>query len=242
MALWRRAGFERGQTILDLGCGPGFASIDLAQLVGSEGRVIAVDASARFIDHLRATASALNLSQIEAQVADAEQLDLPASSIDGIYSRWMFCFLAQPKAVIDAVARMLRPGGALAITDYFNQQAETIAPKSEAIDRVFKAIGEAWKVRGGDPDIAGRLPGMIAECGLQVQDIHPMIRIGRPGSLEWQWIETIVFNFLPTMIELGVLSAEDREAFEGEWAARSKDPYSFFCSPPVIDIIATKPA
>lgn len=242
MALWRRAGFRPGQTILDLGCGPGYTSIDLAQLVGPKGCVIALDTSARFIDHLRATAASLKLNQIEAQVADAEQLDLPANSIDGAYSRWMFCFLADPKEVLSAVARSLRPGGPIAITDYFNQQAETVAPKSEAIDRVFRAIGEAWQVRGGDPDIAGRLPRLLADCGLEVQELYPMIRIGRPGSLEWEWIETIVFNFLPTMIELGVLSAADRKAFEAQWEERREDPYSFFCSPPVIDIIATKPA
>lgn len=51
-ALWNRAGFAPGQTILDAGCGPGFATLDLARLVGPRGRIIAVDHSARFLDHL----------------------------------------------------------------------------------------------------------------------------------------------------------------------------------------------
>src|SRR5262245_39571237 len=46
---WRRAGFTAGQTILDLGCGPGFASLDLAELTGPPGRVVAIDQSARFL-------------------------------------------------------------------------------------------------------------------------------------------------------------------------------------------------
>ena len=42
---WRRAGFTQGQTILDVGCGPGHATLDLAEIVGQSGRVVALDRS-----------------------------------------------------------------------------------------------------------------------------------------------------------------------------------------------------
>ena len=42
---WRRAGFTAGQTLLDVGCGPGHATVDLAGIVGPSGRVVAVDRS-----------------------------------------------------------------------------------------------------------------------------------------------------------------------------------------------------
>src|SRR2546421_1314466 len=47
--LWERAGIQPGQTVLDLGCGPGHAALDLAQIVGPTGRVIAIDESASFL-------------------------------------------------------------------------------------------------------------------------------------------------------------------------------------------------
>src|SRR5678816_202122 len=47
---WRRAGFTIGQTILDVGCGPGYATLDLAEIAGTTGRVVAMDRSARFLD------------------------------------------------------------------------------------------------------------------------------------------------------------------------------------------------
>ena len=50
--LWDRAGFGPGDRLLDLGCGPGFASVELAERVGAGGRVLAVDESARFIGAL----------------------------------------------------------------------------------------------------------------------------------------------------------------------------------------------
>ena len=48
---WERAGFRPGQKLLDLGCGPGFATVDLAQRVGPRGQVVAVDIAERAVDH-----------------------------------------------------------------------------------------------------------------------------------------------------------------------------------------------
>ncbi len=54
--VWRRAGFTVGQTLLDVGCGPGYATADLAGIVGDRGQVVAVDRSERFLEVLRAIA------------------------------------------------------------------------------------------------------------------------------------------------------------------------------------------
>ena len=54
MAAWQRGGFTVGQTLIDVGCGPGYATLDLAELVGAHGRIVAVDRSRRFLDTLDA--------------------------------------------------------------------------------------------------------------------------------------------------------------------------------------------
>ena len=63
-AAWQRAGFQAGDRLLDLGCGPGFASLDLAELVGANGRVLAIDQSHDYISHLQQQAEALKLQQL----------------------------------------------------------------------------------------------------------------------------------------------------------------------------------
>ena len=55
---WARAGFSRGQTLIDVGCGPGHATLDLAEIVGPSGRVVAVDRSRRFLDAVAAAVGA----------------------------------------------------------------------------------------------------------------------------------------------------------------------------------------
>ena len=111
-ASWRRAGFGYGSTVVDVGCGPGFASIDLAHLVGPQGHVIAVDSSEKFLAHLDATAGAQALTNIKTLCTDVQCLSLPTASIDGAYARWILCFLSDPQALVKAIASALKPGAA----------------------------------------------------------------------------------------------------------------------------------
>ena len=126
-ASWRRAGFGYGSTVVDVGCGPGFASIDLSHLVGPQGRVIAVDSSEKFLAHLSATARAQGLDNVETLCTDVQLLSLPTASLDGAYARWILCFLSDPEAVVKAIASALKPGGTFVAMDYFNYGAFTLA-------------------------------------------------------------------------------------------------------------------
>src|SRR5512137_941250 len=71
---WQRAGLTAGQTVIDIGAGPGYASLDLAEIVGGTGRVMAVERSRRFLDALETMArqrGLANITTIEADVVDA---------------------------------------------------------------------------------------------------------------------------------------------------------------------------
>ena len=239
-ALWERAGFGSGHTILDVGCGPGFATFDLARLVGPRGRVIAVDASARFLDHLQKQLAAQAVTNVETSLLDVEQLKLTPTSIDGAYARWVLCFVRNPRSVVAAVADALRPGGAFAVQDYFDYHAMTLAPRSAIFTRVIDAVEASWRAHGGDPDLVSRLPEIMGGCGLHVREIQPTLRVARPGSTLWQWPATFFRNYIPTLVGMGLLRPNEQAEFEHEWEERSKDPHTFFCTPPVFDVIATK--
>lgn len=239
-ALWRRAGFGYAGKILDLGCGPGFTTIDLAHLVGPAGCVLAVDGSQKFLEHLRARSREQGLENIETVQADVHDVELPAESLDGAYARWLFCYLERPEAVVSRVAAALRPGASFAVTDYFNYGAFTFAPRSDALSRVAEAVRECWKRQGGDLDIQGRMPGLMLEAGLEVSSIASGPRIARPGSPLWMWPETFFRGFLPTLEEEGLVGPELRDAFWRDWRARSDDPGAFLFLPPNIDVVGTR--
>src|SRR5687768_9386421 len=81
-ALWQRAGLRAGETVLDLGCGPGFTSFELAEVVGRRGKVIAQDRSGEFLGFLAAERDRRGLAQIETNQGPVEQLSLPPASVD----------------------------------------------------------------------------------------------------------------------------------------------------------------
>lgn len=240
-AAWEHAHFRPGATILDVGCGPGYATFDLAALVGPEGRVIGVDVSQRFIAHVAAEAARRGLSHVETRVEDLAALSLPDASVDGAFARWVLCFVPDPGAVIARVARTLRPGAAFAIMDYSNYEGFRLGPPSRAAERVFNAVAASFRAHGGNPNVGMDLPAHMAAAGLEVRDIRPLVRVGRPGTALWEWPRSFFRIFLPTLVADGSLSAAEHAEFWADFDARSADPAAFFTSPPMVEVIGVRP-
>jgi SAM-dependent methyltransferase len=123
-----------------VGCGPGYASFDLARLVGRAGHVHGIDLSARFIGHLRGEIERRGAGNMSAEVRDLVAAGLAPDSFDGAYARWVLCFVADPEAAVRAVVRALRPGGAFVVQDYSQYSAVQIAPEHPALHRVIAAV------------------------------------------------------------------------------------------------------
>jgi SAM-dependent methyltransferase len=240
-AAWERAGFAPGQRLLDVGCGPGYATFDLADLVGAGGSVLAVDVSQRFVAHLEGERARRGLAQVEPRLQDLEALDLAPGSIDGAWARWVLCFVRDPAAVVARVARALRPGGALVVMDYAYYQGFAVAPPGPASARVIAAVAESFRGAGGNPDVGRDVPTHMRAAGLEVESVESLVRAARPGSALWEWPRSFFRNFLPGLVAAGGLSPEDHDAFEREWAARAADPAAFLLTPPMVVVVGRKP-
>lgn len=243
-SLWERAGFRRGATLLDLGCGPGFATVDLAHLVGPGGRVVAADASSRYLDHLRRARDTQGLDWVTPVETDATRLDLsPAGAgefLDGAYCRWLLCYLEAPEDAVAGVARYLKPGGRFAVTDYVNYRAFSPFPGSDAFTRVVAAVGEEFRASGGDLEVGGRLPGLLRSAGLEPVEVRQQVRTTRPGSPLWAWPETFFSTFLPHLVRQGRVDPATADEFWQDWHQRAEDPDAFLSLPPQIEVIAEK--
>jgi ubiquinone/menaquinone biosynthesis C-methylase UbiE len=240
-ACWRRCGVRPGDVVLDVGSGPGYTTFDLVPLVGPSGRVVAVDESERFVEYIRARAAALGLDHVETRVEDVQELTVPAASVDVAYARWVLCFVPKPEAVITRVARALKPGGVFAVQDYINWAALSLSPRSDAFLRVMPAVGRSWREHGGDPQVGQRLPALMADAGLVVERVRPLQRVARPSDPLWEWPATFFANFIPMLVERGLVSEADWRALQSDWAARTRDPNAMFWTPSMIEVIARRP-
>ena len=240
-ASWEHAGFRPGARLLDVGCGPGYATFDLASLVGPTGHVLGVDVSQRFVSHLQAEARRRGVAHVEARVGDLEQLDLPPASVDGAFARWVLCFVRDPATIIDRVARTLRPGGAFVVLDYCHYEAFAVAPRGAGIVRGVQEVSRSFRAAGGNPDVGQDVPALMRRAGLVVETIAPIVRLARPGSALWEWPWTFFQNFLPTLVQSGALTEDERLAFVREWEARSVDPDAFLLTPPMLEVVGRKP-
>lgn len=238
--LWALAGFGPGKALLDLGCGPGFTTLELARLVAPEGRVHAVDSASRFTDHLESCLEAEGVRNVSVWRSDVHELPLEVPTVDGAFARWLLCFVADPRRVCEEVARVVRPGGVFVAWDYFNYRAVGVFPERDAIRCLFDGYYRSALVNEGSYDIAQRLPEMLIASGFEVEHLEPINRVGRPGSNTWAWVSEFNRGYVPKLVEAGLMNEDQAEAFWAAWKEAEADPATFFSTPPMLGIIARR--
>jgi SAM-dependent methyltransferase len=236
---WRRAGITEAMTVVDVGAGPGFASLDLAEIVGLRGRVVALERSTRFIAALKERAAHAGARNIEAIEADLGHHDMAPHIADALWCRWVLCFVADPRAVLRRALAALKPGGVAVFHEYLDYRAWRLAPKGPALERYVDAVMASWRAEGGEPDIALDLPAWLDAEGFEI-DVRPIVEVVPPSSYVWRWPAAFVETGSARLVELGYLSADDATAVRREIEAAAADPASLMVTPTVLEIVARR--
>lgn len=237
---WERGGIGPGARVIDLGAGPGYATIDIAHLVGPAGAVLAVDESRKFLDHLERRLAVEPISNVTTQHARADAFTATPGTFDAVYARWLMSFLSDPGVVARRVFDALRPGGVFIIHDYSQYKGTSLAPESAAFRAIIDAVYVSWRAHNGNPDVCASLPAVLAGAGFEIAHATPMVRTGRPGSAVWGWPEAFFRSFCPVLVEEGRLSPATLEEFWKDWTERSATPHAVFTTPPMTELIAVK--
>ena len=122
---------HRGETIADVGAGTGYFSLPLAQAVGPQGKVYAVDAQEEMLSLLRQKLDEFTLSIVELIHAEADNTGLPASCCDLVFAANVWHEFDDHAAVLRESARALKPGGRIAILDWRTDVEPVAGPPLE---------------------------------------------------------------------------------------------------------------
>jgi SAM-dependent methyltransferase len=248
-AAWDRAGFREGQRLLDLGCGPGFAALDLAERVGPQGAVLAIDNASPYLEHLQQEAQARDLNQLTTQLLDlgsrtsAETVAtvIGTGQWDGAWCRWLAMFLPDPDVLITVAAQALRPGGRLVLHEYVQWDTFALYPQGQGLQRFVQRCISHWQTRGGDPHVARRLPQLLEARGLRLVSARSLMACESTEGPKAQWLQDFLQSYPAQLAAAGVWSAADQQALEADLEHARRHP-SLWVTPALVEQIWEQPA
>jgi SAM-dependent methyltransferase len=153
-------GLRAGLDLLDVGCGPGTITADLAARV-APGRVVGMDRSPEVIAE---AASGLGSDRLSFVVGDVYRLDAPDASFDVVHAHQVLQHLSDPVAALREMRRVCRPDGVVAVRDS-DYAAFTWDPPSPELDRWLAVYRAVARGNDADPDAGRRLKGWALAAG-----------------------------------------------------------------------------
>jgi SAM-dependent methyltransferase len=237
---WKNAGVTNGSRVLDVGAGPGYATVDLAEIVGPNGKVVAVERSTNFVNAIRRAARSKSLSNIEVRELDLMSDDLPAGPYDFSWCRWVLCFVSDPELLVKKIGNVLRNGGRAIFHEYGHYTTWRFFPQRASLEEFRNHVIATWRESGGEPDTGLQLPSWLAKNGFLVRSVVPRIFCLQPTDYMWQWPAQFIQVHLLRLLELGRINEPFADKVRDDLAAAEKDKPSFMLTPLVLEVVAEK--
>ena len=193
-----------------------------------------------FGSRLKAAAKRDGLGEGRLWQCDLHDAPLPDAAYDVIFVRWVFLFLPDPEAHVRKLAAALKPGGRLAVQDYYRETL-AMAPRPPEWGRFFAADLAFFASQGGDASIGGRLPQMFRSAGLKVEGIEVSVKSGHPGSATWNWLTAYFLGVLDRYAKFPPFTRADAAALRRCWLAAARDKSSLLIGPALLDVVGRRP-
>src|ERR1700682_45863 len=233
---WRRAGITLGSRVIDIGAGPGYATVDLAELVGPTGEVFAIERSARFLEFAKNACAGRGLSNVRFREADLMEESLGKLEFDATWCRWVASFVSSPEKLVNAIAGALRPGGVAIFHEYIDYRTWRLAPRSPAVESFVNEVMESWRATGGEPDVALNFPTLFRAAGLHIVEAHPRGLTVSPRACARECPASFIEITLSRLQQLGRVDSDWVEAVRREFREAESDSMTLLNTPMFLEI------
>lgn len=237
-ALWQRGELGAGARVLDAGCGPGFATLDLAERVGATGHVTAFDHNAEYLHYLEQQLTARKITNVTLKQGVLDNIELPAASFDFIFSKMVLNFASDLDRVVAEFMRLLQPSGKLLLSELNGHWQ--ISPPNPVIEKVFALSLRHFIDSGANPAVARILPHALSKGGFKLHSLAPEIKLDRADSDLWHSMLLFYKGALPLYTTEGLMSQAEAELFQQEIEKMAKTAGTFITSYQFLHVIAAK--
>jgi SAM-dependent methyltransferase len=223
-----------GLTLLDVGCGPGTITVDLARRL-APGHVVGVDASAEIVTQAAALAQDEAVHNATFQPGDVYALDFPDDSFDIVHTHQVLQHVANPIAAIREIRRVLKPGGLFAARDV-DYGGVAWYPELPGLATWMTIYRDVHFWNGGTPDAGRALKAWARLAGFSsVTSSASIWCFASDAEREWwgeSWaVRATESNFAAHAIEAGVGDLADLKSIAAAWRQWAADPDGWFGMP-----------
>jgi ubiquinone/menaquinone biosynthesis C-methylase UbiE len=227
---------EPGTRLLDVGCGPGTVTADLARRV-PDGSVLGVDRSADVVERARQEFASPGPGNLGFAVADAYALGFADGSFDVVFSHQMLQHLARPADAVAEMRRVLRPGGLLAVRDA-DYGAFAWWPADPMLDRWMALYHDVTRRNGAEADGGRHLKAWVRAGGFaELRVSSSTWTMESPEECRWWgglWADRVLASdFAQQALEYGLATRPELDAIAEAFQRWAVDPDAVFVVPHV---------
>jgi ubiquinone/menaquinone biosynthesis C-methylase UbiE len=220
------SGVRPGNRVLDVGCGIGDPTLQVAVLVGPHGRVLGIDLSEAMLETARERAAALGLAHVEFRAADVTGAELGREVFDVVLARWSVIYVADVVGALRRLREALVPGGRIAVAAWAPPDANPwITIPMQALARVHP-LAPTDPAASGPFQLSadGELARALLQAGFQAIDQERVVlsQFARGPEEYWTMLTDTAGPVAPL---LAGLAEEDRARVARE-VARAVDRFS----------------
>ncbi|KAJ7511859.1 methyltransferase type 11 [Mycena galericulata] len=220
--------------ILDVGCGPGTITADLAKLVPG-GHVTGIERSAEdVLQKAREDAAAQRIPNVTYTLEDALALSFPDDSFDVVHAHQVLQHVSDPILALREMVRVAKPGGIVAVRDT-DFSAMAWYPESDGVSLWRETHTKVARANGGEPDAGRRLLSWALQAGLtrdQIKCSSSTWCYSTPEEVAWwgsSWSDRVLSSAFATgALERGFATQETLENMSQAWKNWGSQPDAWF--------------
>jgi ubiquinone/menaquinone biosynthesis C-methylase UbiE len=236
----RQAGLCPGMHCLDVGCGSGDVTFELAWLAGPDGSATGLDMDPVKLGLATDEAAARGLANVTFREASVRDWHEPAA-YDLVFSRFLLQHLADPAAALARMWAAVRPGGVLIAQDA-DFTGLFCDPPNAGFTFYAEKYQQALALNGGDPGMARKLYRSFLAAGLPDPQLQMNQTAGTDpdGDTKLLALSTLEAT-AESIVGAGVATAEDAAAAQADLAAFIADPHTLVADPRIFSVWAHRP-